>query len=608
MSGKRFLSGLFTLMAVFGAVSCMEPLAGDVDLDQMEENLALAPPTNVQATAISPTRIDVSWDPVAGAAWYVLYKGNGPGTETAYTQVNGTSAHVSNLTPGQQYCFEVRDVNSQVQISGFSAEVCATTPTTATTQPPQNVAANAISDTRITVSWSAVSGATVYHVFMRQGTTGTFSQVASVAPPATSVTIANLTPSTSYSFYVTVVTVNGESQPSAIVSATTFTLGLEGYWKFDEGTGTTAMDASGFGRNATLTSANFSSDRPPVRLTKNKYSLMIQASSSSQATVPSQSAFRFAGGAFSVSLWVKLPTSGATDIIGMRASNCGTLGWKLGQDATNMLNISGGGGTRSFGTTIPVNTWTNVAFTYANGTLTLFVNGAQTSSTAYTPANSLTNTPLTFGHVGGCAGGTAIIDEARIFSRALSAQEVATFGTVPPAPTLSVMATDASHETLTWNAVPNASQYYVYRGTAAGNETFLTTTQSTTFVGQHLNPNTQYSWYVRAEVSELDSNPSNEVLATTPDVLPAPTGVTATANSSTRVTVAWTAVTGASSYKVYQSTDNTTFVQVSAVLSPTTSVQIANLTTKTTYYYQVLAVDAGGNLGKRSASVMVTTP
>jgi hypothetical protein len=77
----------------------------------------------------------------------------------------------------------------------------------------------------------------------------------------------------------------------------------------------------------------------------------------------------------------------------------------------------------------------------------------------------------------------------------------------------------------------------VYKGTALGNEVFFTqvpTAQIGNYVGQNLTPLTQFSWFVRVETNELDSDPSNEVVLTTPDVPAPPTNfrVTSVANHS----------------------------------------------------------------------------
>ena len=180
---------------------------------------------------------------------------------------------------------------------------------------------------------------------------------------------------------------------------------------------------------------------------------------------------------------------------------------------------------------------------------------------------------------------------------------------MPPATTLTVTAPDATHQILTWTAVPAVDFYYVFRGTAAGDEVFFTSVpgSQTTFAGQHLDPLTQYSGLVRTTAGGEPFSTSNEVVISTPDVLPAPEPVTATPNTPSRITVVWTAVAGATSYKIFQSTSGGPFVQVGAVLAPATSMQVANLTAKTTYAYQVLAVDGGGNLGRLSTPVRATT-
>jgi hypothetical protein len=620
MSGNNVVRTAVPVFALVLLHGCM--MGGDTlddpELGTLVENIALPAPANLTGTAVAPNRIDISWSPVVAEnlKYYIVDLGPAPGAEATLTSVppDKTIWISTNLTANTQYCWTVRTVTTSNEVSVRSNEVCLTTPATPVTLPPAEVTATATSASRITVTWGAVSGATVYHVFLAQVTgtaIGPFSQVASIAAPATTFIAANLQPATTYAFQVTAVTANGESARSTpAATARTFQAGLEGHWRFDELDGTVAIDASGFARNATLAGAVFSKDVPPVNL-ENKSALLISATAAAQATVPSTGALRFAGAAFSLSAWVNLPVAAPTDIVGMRNASCGTLGWKLGQDATNQLHISGGGGTRSFGTSLSAGVWTQVAFTYdaTTSTLAMYVNGAQVATSAYRPANPLASAPLTFGHVGGCAGGSALIDELRIFSRTLSAAEIALLGSVPPATTLTVTAPDATHQILTWSAVPGVDFYYVFRGSAAGDEVFFTSVpgSQTTFAGQHLDPLTQYSWLVRTTVGGEPFSTSNEVVISTPDVLPAPEPVTATPNTPSRITVAWTAVAGATSYKIFQSTSGGPFVQVGAVLAPTTSMQIANLTAKTTYAYQVLAVDGGGNLGRLSTPVLATT-
>lgn len=627
MLRNRVSNLAFAVCALFALNSCIsgddptsDPNATPPDESSLTENLALPAPTNVVATATSPTRVDVNWTavvPLDQIKYYIVDKGPAPGTEVTLTSVAPTKTTWAspNLQPGEQTCWDVRVVNINNEVSARSNESCATTPLTSQTPAPTGLMAVAAGSDRVNLTWTAVPGATVYHVFEALGVNGTFSQVASVTTNAAQV--ANLTVNTLYSFEVSAVTIGGEGPRSAPVTVRTFVLGQQGYWKFDAPPANAVLDSSGMMHNGTLSNATlalgtFADGSLPQTDQNNTSTLSVTADPTSAAVIPGAGPLRFAGGDFSLSVWVNPAGTGAFDIAGMRNANCGTLGWKLGQDPTNGLNVSGPGGVAKFGTSLAANTWTQVGFTYAAATksLAMYINGLPVATTTFTATNPLpVSVPLNFGHVGGCAGGAERIDEAEIFSNALSAADMAKLGVIPPATTVTVTANNASTATLTWTAIPGADLYYVYKGTAPGNEKFFTSVAgtSTTFVGQHLTPNSTTTWFVRATTGGPPFSTSNEVSVTTPDILAAPT-VTATPANATRMNVSWTAVTGAASYKIFQSTSGGPFVQVGAVLAPTTSMQVANLTTKTTYTYQVLAVDTGGNLGHLSAPVSATTP
>ena len=93
----------------------------------------------------------------------------------------------------------------------------------------------------------------------------------------------------------------------------------------------------------------------------------------------------------------------------------------------------------------------------------------------------------------------------------------------------------------------------------------------------------------------------------TPDTTPpsAPTGLTATAMSSSRVDLAWTAATddvGVSGYEVYRDG------ALLATVGPTTSYSDTTVAALTTYEYKVKARDAAGNVSDFSNAALVTTP
>jgi chitodextrinase len=89
----------------------------------------------------------------------------------------------------------------------------------------------------------------------------------------------------------------------------------------------------------------------------------------------------------------------------------------------------------------------------------------------------------------------------------------------------------------------------------------------------------------------------------------APTGLTATAASSSQVNLGWTASTdnvGVASYNVYRSTDNATFLPVASTSG--TSHADTGRAASTTYYYRVSADDAAGNESGVSNTASATTP
>lgn len=82
--------------------------------------------------------------------------------------------------------------------------------------------------------------------------------------------------------------------------------------------------------------------------------------------------------------------------------------------------------------------------------------------------------------------------------------------------------------------------------------------------------------------------------------LPTPTGLTVTGTTDTSASLAWSAVDGAASYRVYRGG-----TQVGSPSS--TSFTDAGLATGTTYSYTVAAVDGSGAVGATSGAVQATT-
>jgi fibronectin type 3 domain-containing protein len=188
-------------------------------------------PTELAATAGSSSQVTIEWKPStdtggAGLAGYRLYRdgGNAPIANVTVTHYSDTG-----LDPNRTYVYTVRAYDAAVPAneSALTAAVSVTTPPTSptgdSTPPtmPQNVTAIATSTTSIQISWSPstdMSGIAEYRVF-REGTS-----VPIAVTQNTTFTDTQLSPNTTYTYFVTAVdgaTPSNESARSLGASATT---------------------------------------------------------------------------------------------------------------------------------------------------------------------------------------------------------------------------------------------------------------------------------------------------------------------------------------------------------------------------------------------------
>ena len=192
--------------------------------------------------------------------------------------------------------------------------------------------------------------------------------------------------------------------------------------------------------------------------------------------------------------------------------------------------------------------------------------------------------------------------------------------TPPTAPTsLTATAVSGTQINLAWTASTDnvgVTGYRVERCQGAGCTNFVQvlTPTGTSVSDTGLTAGTSYSYRVRATDAAGNLSGYSNTATATPasDTTPptAPTSLTATAASGTKINLAWTASTdnvGVTGYQVErcQGTGCTNFVQV---LTPTgTSVSDTGLTNGTNYSYRVRAVDAAGNLSAYSNVASVAT-
>jgi hypothetical protein len=173
-------------------------------------------PVNLAATP-SNTLVALTWTASSGATSYNVKRSTtkgGPYTQLAVS--SSASYNDATVTNNVTYYYVVTAVNAAGE-SANSAEVSATpVPAISVPSVPTGVAATA-ADGQVSVTWTASSGATSYHVKRAMTNGGPYTQVA--APTAAAYTDTSVTDGTTYYYVVSAIDSAGESANSAQVSA-----------------------------------------------------------------------------------------------------------------------------------------------------------------------------------------------------------------------------------------------------------------------------------------------------------------------------------------------------------------------------------------------------
>jgi fibronectin type 3 domain-containing protein len=167
--------------------------------------------------------------------------------------------------------------------------------------------------------------------------------------------------------------------------------------------------------------------------------------------------------------------------------------------------------------------------------------------------------------------------------------------TPPPAPTATAIASNGQ-VTLTWTASTGATSYAIARSVTSGTgyATIQVASVGTTFSDLNVVNGTTYYYVITASNGTCSSGNSAEVSAAPTCTPPAaPTGIVATPNNGA-VALAWTAPTGAVSYRVLRSTTSGSgYLMVGTSSTPAfTDATVAN---GTTYYYVIAASNGSCN-------------
>ncbi len=386
-------------------------------------------PSNLTATAVSSSQINLSWTASTdnvGVTEYLVERCQGAGCNN-FAQIGtttGTTYNDTGLTANTSYSYRVRATDAAGNLSPYSNVSSATTQTQDTQPPtaPTNLTATAISGSQINLSWTASTdnvGVTGYLIERCQGV-GCSNWARLLTVPGTSYGDTGLIPNTSYSYQVKATDAAGNFSPYSNI-ATTTTLatipGLVAAYAFDEGAGTTVTDYSGNGNTGTLSNTTWTS--------ASKYgNALVFNGVNSMVNIPDAASLHLTSG-MTLEAWVN-PSA---------VSQC-----MVGCDLQGQRQLLFGGSLRPrrcpgrwghvrvgyLGTTsLAANTWSHLAVTYDGATLRLYVNGVQVSSLAKAGTIATSANPLQIGGdslFGQYFAGT--IDEVRVYNQALSQTQI----------------------------------------------------------------------------------------------------------------------------------------------------------------------------------------
>jgi trimeric autotransporter adhesin len=573
-------------------------------------NTVPSAPTGLTATASSSSVISVGWTAVTPPAnctitSYSVYRSTTSGfTPSGSTLVASglTSPTYSNTGLGASttYYFVVEALDA-AGTSAASAQAHATTSAascTAVPSAPTGLTATASSSSAINVTWTAVAppaNCTIGSYSVYRSTTGGFTpgsgNLVASGLTATSYSNTGLSASTTYYYIVEAVDAFGTSAASAQGSATTQAAGT--------GTEVVAIAAGGPAEsNSGGGDYSFAADED------------------------------FLGGG------ANSPVTATINLTQPGANAAPMAVYQNGRAGVSTYTIPG---LTSGGTYTVLLHFAETYFSAAAGReFNVAINGTTVLTNLDVYATVGKNAALveTFTATANSSGQIVIAftvgakDQPLVMGIEIRSTSAPSCTIVPSAPTgLTATASSSSVISLSWTAVtPPAnctiSSYSVYRSTTSGftpsGSTLVASgLTSPTYSNTGLAASTKYYFIVESLDAAGTSGASAQATATTQSgascttVPAAPTGLVATASSSSVIGVSWNAVTPPanctiSSYSVYGGTTANPTTLIAGGLTGTTYSN-SGLAASTTYYYIVKALDAYGT-SAASPQATATTP
>ncbi|MDR1326474.1 MAG: fibronectin type III domain-containing protein [Treponema sp.] len=541
-------------------------------------------PAEVSATADSSTSITLGWNAVSEASSYEVYRSTseqGTYTKVTATSIVGTSYTNTGLSSGTTYYYKVRGFRSSSPsgYGDYSSPVFATTKA-AGPSAPSSVSASAVSSSSITVTWYSVTGATGYNIYRSSSSSGTYTLAGTSA--STSYTDTELTGYTTYYYKVASYNSVSEGEPSSPTSATT-------QW----GGAPAGLSATAGSDNSITLSWGAVSGANYYYI----YRSTTEPGTYNQVTYTSGTSYTNTGLSSGITYYYKVRAYSSYYSYGDYSSPVSATTPAVIPSSPSSVSASA---VSSSSITI---TWGSVTGAteykiYRGSSSGTYTSVGTSASTSYTDTGLTASTTYYYEVTANNSAGEG------------EPSSTASATTLLEAPAeVSATEDSSSSITLSWGAVSGAYSYYIYRS-ASEQETYdqVTPTYTTSYTDTGLSSGTTYYYKVRACSSSSEyGDESSPVSATTLVAIPAsPSSVSASAGSSSAITVTWGSVTGATEYNIYRDSSSSGTYTLVVGTSASTSYADNGLAASTTYYYKVAATNSAGE-GQRSSYTSATT-
>ncbi|WP_307204969.1 LamG-like jellyroll fold domain-containing protein [Paenibacillus harenae] len=419
--------------------------------------------------------------------------------------------------------------------SVMSGQTLATVPAA-----PTGVTAATTDYSSINLSWSAVTGATGYNVYMSDSSAvnAVYTKVNTDVITGTSFAGKGLKANKTYYFKVTAVNAVGESGISVIASAATPNAmpdsSLITWYKFDETSGTAAADSSGYGNNGTIIGGSNST------WTAGKYgnAITFGGTNTTAAYVALPSNIVDSLNSMTFAAWVK--SSNTADAISLFSAGPAAAAtptkYMMMLLKGSRFTITANGNTAeqniAAGSNVTANTWKHIAVTLSGSTGILYIDGVQAATNTGMTIKPSDLAPTSSGNFIGKSEWTGDkylkgqVDDFRIYNRAISASEVTSVMNgetlaVPTVPTdVSAKVLSGLITNLNWTVSTNVTSYNVKRATASGGPytTIATGVLGTSYTDSGLTAGASYYYVISAVNPGHESANSTEASATLPIV------------------------------------------------------------------------------------------